>query len=171
MYRIIITSKESYNSNETFIGIFRKMIKGEELCYQSDLYYGSPLFFSRHKYTDAVYRISNEEFATRFLPNKDLEEILNKMTIWEVDNGSNKTLVINRGDPRLDEMRLALNSWEVKRTLLNNKQADVVYQLDITYYDHTLKILFFQNGLLAIDGQTYKLVNGETLDEILKAIH
>lgn len=34
-----------------------------------------------------------------FLPNKDLEEILNKMTIWEVDNGTNKTLaIINRGD-------------------------------------------------------------------------
>ncbi|WP_243456007.1 hypothetical protein [Lysinibacillus fusiformis] len=107
-----------------------------------------------------------------FLPNKDLEEILNKMAIWEVDNGTNKTLaIINRDDPRLDDMRLALSTWEVKRTLLNNKQADVVYQLDITYYDNTLKILFFQNGLLAIDGQTYKLVNGETLDEILKAIH
>ncbi|UUV25169.1 MULTISPECIES: hypothetical protein [Lysinibacillus] len=43
--------------------------------------------------------------------------------------------------------------------------------MDITYYDHTLKILFFNNGLLAVDGQTYKLMNGETFDEILKAIH
>lgn len=65
-------------------------------------------------------------------------------------------------------MRLDLSTLEVKRTLLNN---DVVYQLDITYYDHTLKIQFFKNGLLAINGQTYKLVNGETFDEILKAIH
>ncbi|WP_342545872.1 hypothetical protein [Lysinibacillus sp. FSL K6-4013] len=107
-----------------------------------------------------------------FLPNKDLEEIVNKMTIWEVGNGTNKSLaIINRDDPRLEDMRLALSTWEVKRTLLNNKQADVVYQLDITYYDHTLKIFFYNNGLLAIDGQTYKLVNGETFDEILKAIH
>lgn len=79
--------------------------------------------------------------------------------------------IINRDDPRLEDMRLALSTWEVKRTLLNNKKADVVYQLDITYYDHTLKIFFYNNGLLAIDGQTYKLVNGETFDEILKAIH
>jgi len=94
------------------------------------------------------------------------------MTIWEVDNGTNKSFaIINRDDPRLDDMWLALSTWEVKRTLLNNKQADVVYQLDLTYYDHTLKIQFFKNGLLAIDGQTYKLVNGETFDEILKAIH
>jgi len=65
-------------------------------------------------------------------------------------------------------LRLDLSTLEVKRTLLNNV---VVYQLDITYYDHTLKIQFFKNGLLAINGQTYKLVNCETFDEILKAIH
>lgn len=54
------------------------------------------------------------------------------MTIWEVDNGTNKSFaIINRDDPRLDDMCLALSTWEVKRTLLNNKQADVVYQLDL----------------------------------------
>jgi len=68
-------------------------------------------------------------------------------------------------------LRLDLRTLELKRTLLNNKKADVVYQLDLTYFDHTLKIMFCKNGLLAINGQTYKLVNGETFDEILKAIH
>jgi len=68
-------------------------------------------------------------------------------------------------------LRLDLSTLELKRTLLNNKKADVVFQLDLTYFDHTLKILFCKNGLLAINGQTYKLVNGETFDEILKAIH
>jgi len=68
-------------------------------------------------------------------------------------------------------LRLDLRTLELKRTLLNNKKADVVYQLDLTYFDHTLKILFFKNGLLAINGQTYELMNGETFDEILKAIH
>lgn len=116
------------------------------------------------------YRTKN--LLQDFLPNKDLLEIVNKITIWEVDNGTNKSFaIINRDNPQLDDLRLALSTWEVKRTLLNNKQADVVYQLDITYYDHTIKILFFKNGILAINGQTYKLVNSETFDEILKAIH
>ena len=45
------------------------------------------------------------------------------MTIWEVGNGTNKSLaIINRDDPRLEDMRLALSTWEVKRTLLNNKK-------------------------------------------------
>jgi len=65
-------------------------------------------------------------------------------------------------------LRLDLRTLELKRTLLNNKKADVVYQLDLTYFDHTLKILFCK---MAINGLTYKLVNGETFDEILKAIH
>lgn len=69
-----------------------------------------------------------------FLPNKNLLEIVNKMTIWEVDNGTNKCFaIINRENPRLDDLHLALSTWGVKRTLLNNKQADVVYQLAITY--------------------------------------
>lgn len=38
-----------------------------------------------------------------FLPNKDLLEIVNKITIWEVDNGTNKSFaIINRENPRLD---------------------------------------------------------------------
>lgn len=37
------------------------------------------------------------------------------MTIWEVGNGTNKSLaIINRDDPRLEDMRLALSTWEVK---------------------------------------------------------
>lgn len=72
------------------------------------------------------YRTKN--LQQDFFPNKDLLEIINKITVWEVDNGTNKSFaIINRDDPRLEDMRLALSTWEVKRTLLNNKQADVVY--------------------------------------------
>ncbi|WP_269897319.1 hypothetical protein [Lysinibacillus sp. JK80] len=116
------------------------------------------------------YRTKN--LLQDFSPNKYLLEIVNKITIWKVDIGTNKSFtIINRENLRLRCLRLDLRTLEVKRTLLNNKKADVVYQLDLTYFDHTLKILFFKNGLLAINGQTYKLMNGETFDEILKAIH
>lgn len=97
-----------------------------------------------------------------FLPNKNLLEIVNKMTIWEVDNGTNKSFaIINRENPRLDDLHLVLSTWGVKRTLLNNKQADVVYQLAITYSKMVYCLLM---------GKPIS-VNGETFDEILKAIH
>lgn len=47
------------------------------------------------------YRTKN--LLQDFLPNKDLLEIVNKITIWKVDNGTNKSFaIINRENPRLD---------------------------------------------------------------------
>ncbi|WP_347723801.1 hypothetical protein [Lysinibacillus capsici] len=47
------------------------------------------------------YRTKN--LLQDFLPNKDLLEIVNKITIWKVDNDTNKSFaIINRENSRLD---------------------------------------------------------------------
>ncbi|WP_107925737.1 hypothetical protein [Lysinibacillus parviboronicapiens] len=115
-------------------------------------------------------KFSTKNFVDEFIPSNDFEGILERITIWEKNDNLNESIaILNQQDARLDEVRLALNSWQIKRTLFKDIPFEVDYQLDIFFYDHNLEVKITQDGFLFINGYSYELVSG-SFEELLEIV-
>ncbi|QDQ02464.1 hypothetical protein FOH38_19470 [Lysinibacillus fusiformis] len=112
-----------------------------------------------------------KNFVKEFIPSNDFEGILERITIWKNKDVANESIaILNRQDARLDEVRQALNSWQVRRTVFKDIPYERAYQLELFFYDHNLNIQITQAGFLFINGYSYELVSGTSIEELLAMV-
>jgi len=112
-------------------------------------------------------------FVDAFITSSDnLEEVVQGITIWgeNEEHGQSTLAILKPGDAHYEEVLAALSGWEVKRAIIKDKSAQTIYQLDLANDAKPMDPLNIQiatNGTLYLHGYEYKLVKGNSIEEII----
>lgn len=124
--------------------------------------------------TYSEYR--TKSFIHTFIADPEqLEEKVERITIYEQRLETNVSIAtLNSGEEQFEDVLLALKDWKVKK-LFYSEDLDPVKQTylinmtndDKPIYKDSFELIITKEGIMSVNGREYKLVSGNSLEEIM----